>query len=190
MKTPQLLVLLLTILGNAVTGFPTERGSRDKHASWDDVNVVAHGLLQLGQGLKEHVDKTKAQMRDVNSKLKTFNSTMTELERKQQQQGEALKAKSTGVEDRDRQLAVLAEEMKVEVEEVKRQTEDITSRMDRLEEVLTKPMLDSNDSDQTGVSFIQVSKNDVFMSSTRFLLYKRPVLLVVVTQQDQSLGCC
>uniref|UniRef100_A0A3B3HP99 Uncharacterized protein n=1 Tax=Oryzias latipes TaxID=8090 RepID=A0A3B3HP99_ORYLA len=56
---------------------------RDKttHASWDDVNVVAHGLLQLGQGLKEHVDKTKAQMRDVTGKLKAFNSTVAELER-------------------------------------------------------------------------------------------------------------
>ncbi|KAM6921889.1 angiopoietin-related protein 4-like [Xenentodon cancila] len=155
MKTPQLLILLLTILVNAVAGFPSDRGSRDKHASWDDVNVVAHGLLQLGQGLKEHVDKTKAQMRDVNSKLKTFNSTVVELEQKQQEQGEALKAKKVEVEETDRLLTELAEEMKVKVEEVKSQTEDITSRLDRLEEVLTKPMPDSNDSNQAGVPFIQ-----------------------------------
>uniref|UniRef100_A0A3B4YXE6 Angiopoietin-related protein 4-like n=1 Tax=Seriola lalandi dorsalis TaxID=1841481 RepID=A0A3B4YXE6_SERLL len=89
MKMPQLLILLLTILVHVAAGFPTDRRAlpgQDKHASWDDVNVVAHGLLQLGQGLKEHVDKTKAQMRDINGKLKAFNSTMAETETGQQLQ--------------------------------------------------------------------------------------------------------
>uniref|UniRef100_A0A8C6PT43 Angiopoietin like 4 n=1 Tax=Nothobranchius furzeri TaxID=105023 RepID=A0A8C6PT43_NOTFU len=98
MKMPQLLILLLTILVHVGDGFPTERQRRDKHASWDDVNVVAHGLLQLGQGLKEHVDKTKAHMRDVNSKLKVFNNTVAELEKKQQEQDEALRAQRAGGE--------------------------------------------------------------------------------------------
>ncbi|XP_070764338.1 angiopoietin-related protein 4-like [Enoplosus armatus] len=157
MKMPQLLILLLTILVHATAGFPTDRRAlpgRDKHASWDDVNVVAHGLLQLGQGLKEHVDKTKAQMRDVNAKLKAFNGTVAELERKQQEQDEALKAKSKEVEERERLAAELAEE-------VKKQSKDIHSRMDRLEEkvdeVLTEPTLDNNNnnSDHAGVPFIQ-----------------------------------
>uniref|UniRef100_A0A8C7ZJR5 Uncharacterized protein n=1 Tax=Oryzias sinensis TaxID=183150 RepID=A0A8C7ZJR5_9TELE len=155
MKMPKILILLLTILVHAGTGFPTDRGSRGKHASWDDVNVVAHGLLQLGQGLKEHVDKTKAQMRDVTGKLKAFNGTVAELERKQEEQGAALKAKIQEVEERDRLLGQLAEEVEVKVGEVKQQTVDITSRMDRLEEVLKEPTLDSNDSDHSGVSFFQ-----------------------------------
>lgn len=161
MKTPQLLILLLIILVHVGAAFPTDRrallGSRDKHASWDDVNVVAHGLLQLGQGLKEHVDKTKIQMRDVNAKLKAFNSTVAEMERKQE---EALKARGEEVEEGERMAAQLAEEVKVKVEEVKKQSEDIHSRMDRLEEkvdqVLTEPALDSNYSDHTEVPFIQV----------------------------------
>ncbi|XP_036067430.1 angiopoietin-related protein 3 [Oryzias melastigma] len=155
MEMPQTLILLLTVLVHAGTGFPTDRGSRGKHASWDDVNVVAHGLLQLGQGLKEHVDKTKAQMRDVTGKLKAFNGTVAELERRQQEQGEALKARIQEVEGRDRLLGRLAEEVEVKVGEVKQQTVDITSRMDRLEEVLKEPTLDSNDSDHSGASFIQ-----------------------------------
>ncbi|XP_037530437.1 angiopoietin-related protein 4 isoform X2 [Nematolebias whitei] len=162
MKMPQLLILLLTILVHAGDTFPTDRERRDKHASWDDVNVVAHGLLQLGQGLKEHVDKTKAQMRDVNGKLKVFNSTVAELERKQQEEGEALKAQNKEVDERYRLLAELAEEVKLKVGEVERQTEDITSRMDRLEEVLTEPALDSNDSEHERLSFMQrlmVSQN-------------------------------
>ncbi|XP_017269024.1 angiopoietin-related protein 4-like [Kryptolebias marmoratus] len=162
MKIPQLLILLLTILVHAGDGFPTDRERRDKHASWDDVNVVAHGLLQLGQGLKEHVDKTKAQMRDVNGKLKVFNSTAAELERKQQEQGEALKAQSKEAGERYRLLTELAEEVKLRVGEVERHTEDNKSRMDRLEEVLTEPTLDSNGSEHERFSFIQrlmVSQN-------------------------------
>lgn len=157
MKTAQLLILLVTILVHAAVGFPTDRrapAGRDKHASWDDVNVVAHGLLQLGQGLKEHVDKAKAQMRDVNAKLKAFNGTVADLERKQQEQDEALKARSKEVEERERLAADLAEEVRVKVEEVKKQSEDLHSRMDRLEEKVDEvQVVDSNNSDNT---FIQV----------------------------------
>ncbi|XP_051232587.1 angiopoietin-related protein 4 [Dicentrarchus labrax] len=159
MKMPQLLILLVTILMHAAAGFPTDRRalpSRDKHASWDDVNVVAHGLLQLGQGLKEHVDKTKAQMRDVNAKLKAFNGTVADLEKKQQEQDEALKARSKEVEEWERLAAKLAEEVKVNVEEAKKQSEDLHSRMDRLEEKVDEvQVVDSNNSDHTGVPFIQ-----------------------------------
>ncbi|XP_012735470.2 angiopoietin-related protein 4 [Fundulus heteroclitus] len=153
MKMPQAILLLLTILVHAGAGFPTDGARREKHASWDDVNVVAHGLLQLGQGLKEHVDKTKVQMRDISSKLKAFNGTVAELERRQEEQGEALITQSKEAHGRYRLLAELGEEVKVEVGEVRRRTEDITSRMDRLEEVLSEP--DSNDSDHERVSFIQ-----------------------------------
>ncbi|XP_078114831.1 angiopoietin-related protein 4-like [Sander vitreus] len=152
MKMPQLLILLMTILVHAATAFPTDRRAlliQDEHASWDDVNVVAHGLLQLGQGLKEHVDKTKAQMRDINAKLKAFNGTVAGLERRQQEQGEALKARSKEEEEERERLA----------EEVKTQSEGIHTRMDRLEEkvdeVLKEPTLKSNNSENTRVSFIQ-----------------------------------
>lgn len=163
MKMPQLLILLLTILVHAAAAFPTDRralAGREKHASWDDVNVVAHGLLQLGQGLKEHVDKTKAQMRDVNAKLKALNGTVAELERKQQEQDEVLKARSKEVEEeRERLVAELAEEVRVKAEEVQTKSEGIYARMDRLEEkldeMLIKQTLGSNNSDLTGAPFIQ-----------------------------------
>uniref|UniRef100_H3CXW4 Angiopoietin like 4 n=1 Tax=Tetraodon nigroviridis TaxID=99883 RepID=H3CXW4_TETNG len=81
MKTPQLLVLLSSTLVGVSTAFPAHRSpdpdqdpDQDQYASWDEVNVVAHGLLQLGQGLKEHVDKTKAQTRDINTRLKLLDA--------------------------------------------------------------------------------------------------------------------
>uniref|UniRef100_A0A3B5L7G6 Fibrinogen C-terminal domain-containing protein n=1 Tax=Xiphophorus couchianus TaxID=32473 RepID=A0A3B5L7G6_9TELE len=155
MKMPQVTVLLLSVLVHAGAGFPSDRTRREKHASWDDVNVVAHGLLQLGQGLKEHVDKTKAQMRDVNGRLRAVNGTLAELERRQEQQGEALMTQSKEAQGTYRLLSQLGEEVKLEVGEVKRQAEVMTSRMDRLEEVLTEPTKDGNDSEHERVSFIQ-----------------------------------
>ncbi|XP_076009265.1 angiopoietin-related protein 4-like [Genypterus blacodes] len=150
MRLPLLLLLLVIILAQVGTGFPSDR-SRSKQASWDDVNVVAHGLLQLGQGLKEHVDKIKGQMRDVNTKLKVFNVTVTELVRNQQEQDEALKT-------RGEEAVEEAVRAKVE-EEVKKENEIIHSRMDRLEAMLGKaisePKVESNFSDGPGVPFIQ-----------------------------------
>ncbi|KAK5930638.1 hypothetical protein CgunFtcFv8_026858 [Champsocephalus gunnari] len=148
MNMPLLLILLLFILVQAGDAFPTDRRAGDKQASWDDMNMVAHGLLQLGQGLKEHVDKTKAQMRDINTKLKTFNATVAELQRRQQEQEEALKARSITEEER----------LEAELSQQERtQNEDIHTRLDRLEqkvdEVLKEPRLDSNN--HTEVSFIQ-----------------------------------
>lgn len=160
MKMPQPLILLLTILSQAAAAFPADRAAlsaQSKHASWDDVNVVAHGLLQLGQGLKEHVDKSKAQMRDIVAKLKTFNGTVAELERRQREQGEALQARFRELEEKERALEELAEEVKVKVEEVRKQRVDVLARVEKLEERLDGAQVaDGNNSDHTGVPLLQV----------------------------------
>lgn len=165
MKMPQLLILLLTILLQAAAAFPA-LSAQNKYASWDDVNVVAHGLLQLGQGLKEHVDKTKAQMRDIVAKLKTFNSTVAELERRQWEQGEALQARFRELEEKERALEKLAEEVKVKVEEVRKQREDVHARVEKLEErVDGVQVADGNNSDHTGVPLLQV-RGETFSITT------------------------
>ncbi|XP_029904628.1 angiopoietin-related protein 4-like [Myripristis murdjan] len=164
MKTPLLLLVLVTVLVHVGSSFPTERrgsqGGRDKYSTWDDVNVVAHGLLQLGQALKEHVDKTKVQMRDVNTKLKAFNSTVAELQREQQEQGAALRARGQEAEERATLAAELAEEVRLKVEEMKSESRSIHSRMDQLEEkvdgALREPVaVESNYSDHSGASLVQ-----------------------------------
>uniref|UniRef100_A0A3Q2YSG0 Angiopoietin-related protein 4-like n=1 Tax=Hippocampus comes TaxID=109280 RepID=A0A3Q2YSG0_HIPCM len=143
MKTLQTAILVPVLLLNAAAGFPAARG--DKYASWDDVNVVAHGLLQLGQGLKEHVMKTKAQMRDVNSQLKAFNATIVSLERKRHEQDEALEA--------------IREEKERMDGEMMKQTKDIRSRVNALEqkvdEVLKMTMEVSFKGDNSTMLFIQ-----------------------------------
>ncbi|XP_020833839.1 angiopoietin-related protein 4 isoform X2 [Phascolarctos cinereus] len=44
-------------------------GPDAKYASWDEVNVIAHGLLQLGHGLREHVERTQGQVNDIYRRL-------------------------------------------------------------------------------------------------------------------------
>lgn len=147
MKTT-LATLTLCLVALMATGFPFERkgGSppssaakekRVQYAAWDDVNVIAHGLLQLGQGLKEHVDKTKVQMRDISSKLKVFNRTVTELGKESQRlrvEGEALKARALGLEDREGQLLNVTAELREKAEELQQEKRTMSMRMSRLEE--------------------------------------------------------
>lgn len=130
------------------TGFPFERkGSssssgtskekRVQYAAWDDVNVIAHGLLQLGQGLKEHVDKTKVQMRDISTKLKVFNGTVTELGKETQRlrtEGEALKVRVQGLEHREGQLLNITAELREKVEEMQQEKSSMSERVSQLEE--------------------------------------------------------
>uniref|UniRef100_A0A8V5GTI4 Fibrinogen C-terminal domain-containing protein n=1 Tax=Melopsittacus undulatus TaxID=13146 RepID=A0A8V5GTI4_MELUD len=82
MERSGLSVLLLLLLGITAAAAPAGAGPerraagkerRAQFASWDEVNVIAHGLLQLGHGLKEHVDRTKGQMRELGSRLSAHN---------------------------------------------------------------------------------------------------------------------
>lgn len=45
-----------------------------RFASWDEVNLLAHGLLQLGRGLREHVEHTQNQLEELQRRLETSPS--------------------------------------------------------------------------------------------------------------------
>nr|XP_046188741.1 angiopoietin-related protein 4 [Oncorhynchus gorbuscha] len=145
MKTTLVTVTLCLVILMA-TGNPFERrgglaaGGKEKrvqYAAWDDVNVIAHGLLQLGQGLKEHVDKTKGQMRDITAKLKAFNGTVADLGKEGQRlqaEGDALKARARGLEDREVQVLNVTAELRERTEEMQQERKRVDERMNKLEE--------------------------------------------------------
>ncbi|XP_062337906.1 angiopoietin-related protein 4 [Osmerus eperlanus] len=123
----------------AVSGFPMQRkgsaGGRGKeravqYAAWEDVNVIAHGLLQLGQGLKEHVDKTKMQMRDISAHMKALDASVSRLGeegQRLQEEGEQLQARVQGLEQRGL-------EERGQEEEGQEERRRVEERMRRLEE--------------------------------------------------------
>ncbi|XP_011821650.1 PREDICTED: angiopoietin-related protein 4 isoform X2 [Mandrillus leucophaeus] len=45
-----------------------------RFASWDEMNVLAHGLLQLGQGLREHAERTRSQLNALERRLSACGS--------------------------------------------------------------------------------------------------------------------
>nr|XP_056699992.1 angiopoietin-related protein 4 [Euleptes europaea] len=63
----------------AASGGPRPGG---QSASWDEVNVLAHGLLQLGHGLKEHVERTGGQLRALGGRLSAHNASLARLQRR------------------------------------------------------------------------------------------------------------
>lgn len=171
--TPIKLLLLVAILVHVGSSFPMERrggggggggggmgpAGREKvqYASWDDVNVLAHGLLQLGHGLKDHVDKTKGQMRDMAAKLKAFNGSLAELNkitRRLQEEGDALRERSketllghrgeesqsqnqsqdqvSNASNVEKQLQALEEDMRAERQSVKERVGSLEKKMEAL----------------------------------------------------------
>ncbi|KAM8794992.1 angiopoietin-related protein 4 [Eudromia elegans] len=112
------------------------RERRAQFASWDEVNVLAHGLLQLGHGLKEHVDRTKGQLRELGGRLGAHNASLGRLVRQArdaQERGELLRASVRELEGRGRQLAELAETLRQRLDEVAADKASIRGRLELLE---------------------------------------------------------
>ncbi|KAM4758851.1 angiopoietin-related protein 4 isoform 2-T2 [Cyanocitta cristata] len=112
------------------------RERRAQFASWDEVNVLAHGLLQLGHGLKEHVERTKGQLRELGGRLSAHNSSLGRLlrqAREAQERGERLRGSVRELEGRGRQLLNLSEVLRQRLEEVAADKDAIQGRLERLE---------------------------------------------------------
>uniref|UniRef100_A0A3Q3WYX9 Fibrinogen C-terminal domain-containing protein n=1 Tax=Mola mola TaxID=94237 RepID=A0A3Q3WYX9_MOLML len=81
--------------------------TRSRFAALDDVRLLATGLLQLGQSLREFVQKTKGQINDIVQKLNIFDRSFY-------------------------QLSVLASEIKEEEEELKKTTVVLMANNDEI----------------------------------------------------------
>ncbi|KAM4605610.1 angiopoietin-related protein 3-like [Polymixia lowei] len=81
--------------------------TRSRFAALDDVRLLANGLLQLGQSLREFVHKTKGQINDIFQKLNIFDHSFY-------------------------QLSVLASEIKEEEEELKKTTVVLKANNDEI----------------------------------------------------------
>ncbi|XP_040027041.2 angiopoietin-related protein 3 [Gasterosteus aculeatus] len=83
--------------GPPVLGPEAPAETRSRFAALDDVRLLGNGLLQLGQSLREFVQKTRGQINDIFQKLNIFDNSFY-------------------------QLSVLASEIKEEEEELKKTT--------------------------------------------------------------------
>ncbi|XP_026998312.1 angiopoietin-related protein 4 [Tachysurus fulvidraco] len=132
-------LLCLTVLVSSGSGSPYERRSpavkekRVQYAAWDDVNVLAHGLLQLGQSLKEHVDKTKGQIRDISVKLRVFNGSvdeLTALTRRLHVESEALKERAGSLEEKHNRILNMSDLLLRDRQSVQDRIGDLEGKVD------------------------------------------------------------
>ncbi|CAL8393282.1 unnamed protein product [Boreogadus saida] len=166
MRNAVLFLLLVALLLTAGSSRPLEgkeeRGSqigRGPYASWDDVNVLAHGLLQLGQGLKEHVEKTKAQVREVNVRLGSLNGSLVELASAGGRRGDPEKGAGAGVElELERGEGVVAE-LRAQTAELRSERLGLRTRLERVEEKVNRGLRETwsegNSSDDGDTAAIQ-----------------------------------
>lgn len=61
-------------------GRPAPAEPPPRFASWDEVNVLAHGLLQLGHGLREHAERTRGQLGALERRLSACGAACREPE--------------------------------------------------------------------------------------------------------------
>lgn len=59
-------------------GLPAPAEPPQRFASWDEVNVLAHGLLQLGHGLREHMERTRGQLGSLERRLGAYGAVCEE----------------------------------------------------------------------------------------------------------------
>ncbi|CAN9500875.1 unnamed protein product [Ophioblennius macclurei] len=68
-----------TLPFHALSTAPSPTEAKSRFAMLDDVRLLANGLLQLGQSLREFVHKTKAQINDIFQKLNIFDRSFYQL---------------------------------------------------------------------------------------------------------------
>lgn len=161
-------LLCITVLVSSGSGSPYERKApagkekRVQYAAWDDVNVLAHGLLQLGQSLKEHVDKTKGQMRDISVKLQVFNGSVSELAaltRRLQEESEALKARAQSLEERENRILNMSSDLQEKTGELLKDRQRAHDRLVNLEEKVDRHALTSGNHSDARAIQVRLSLN-------------------------------
>lgn len=117
---------------------PTEGKSR--FAMLDDVRLLANGLLQLGQSLREFVHKTKGQINDIFQKLNIFDRSFYQLSvvtSEIKEEEEELK-KTTGVlKANNEEIKNLSQEINSKINGILQERAQLQSKVGSLEQRLT-----------------------------------------------------
>lgn len=98
---------------------PTEAKSR--FAMLDDVRLLANGLLQLGQSLRDFVHKTKAQINDIFQKLNIFDRSFYQLS-----------VVTSEIKEEEEELKKTTNFLKANNEEIKNMSLEINSKINSI----------------------------------------------------------
>lgn len=116
---------------------PTEAKSR--FAMLDDVRLLANGLLQLGQSLREFVHKTKGQINDIFQKLNIFDRSFYQLSvvtSEIKEEEEELKRTTSFLKANNEEIRNLSLEINSKINNILQERTQLQSKVGSLEERL------------------------------------------------------
>ncbi|KAF7223143.1 angiopoietin-related protein 3-like [Nothobranchius furzeri] len=120
---PLVLLLLVSVLCDKQESpdlnLPADTWTR--FAPLDDVRLLSNGLLQLGQSMREFVQKTKGQISSIFQKLTTFDRSFYQLS-----------ALAGEIKEEEEELKKTTVILKASNEEIKNLSEKISSKMENL----------------------------------------------------------
>lgn len=114
---------------------PSEAKSR--FAMLDDVRLLANGLLQLGQSLREFVHKTKGQINDIFQKLNIFDRSFYQLSvvtSEIKEEEEELKKTTNYLKANNEEIKNLSLEINSKINSILQERAQLQSKVGNLEE--------------------------------------------------------
>ncbi|XP_051929414.1 angiopoietin-related protein 3 [Hippocampus zosterae] len=118
---------------------PTPTGAKSRFAMLDDVRLLANGLLQLGQSLREFVHKTKNQINDIFQKLNIFDRSFYQLSvvtSEIKEEEEELKRTTGVLKTNNEEIKNLSLEINSKINNIVQEREQLQSKVGSLEERL------------------------------------------------------
>lgn len=114
--------------------------TRSRFAALDDVRLLANGLLQLGQSLREFVQKTKGQINDIVQKLNIFDRSFYQLSvlaSEIKEEEEELKKTTVVLKANNEEIKGLSVEISSKMENILQEKSRLQNKVEGLEEKLS-----------------------------------------------------
>ncbi|XP_031139884.1 angiopoietin-related protein 3 [Sander lucioperca] len=128
-----------TLPSQALTTAPSPTEAKSRFAMLDDVRLLANGLLQLGQSLREFVHKTKGQINDIFQKLNIFDRSFYQLSvvtSEIKEEEEELKKTTNFLKANNEEIRNLSLEINSKINGILQERTQLQSKVGNLEERL------------------------------------------------------
>ncbi|XP_054458724.1 angiopoietin-related protein 3 [Anoplopoma fimbria] len=128
-----------TLTSQARTTAPSPTQEKSRFAMLDDVRLLANGLLQLGQSLREFVHKTKGQINDIFQKLNIFDRSFYQLSvvtSEIKEEEEELKKTTNFLKANNEEIKNLSLEINSKINGILQERTQLQSKVGNLEERL------------------------------------------------------
>ncbi|PWA17498.1 hypothetical protein CCH79_00011326 [Gambusia affinis] len=119
--------------------------SRSLLAPLDDVHLLSSGLLQLGQSMREFVQKTKGQINTIFQKLNIFDRSfvrLTALAGEIKEGEEELKQTAAVLNTHNEEIKELSEKISVKMESILQEKGQLLNKVEIMEEKLSSLSVD------------------------------------------------